>query len=118
MCHNLKVHVSQNEDDTEQRTTQNKDMYILIPKYSTGKSYIWGLLSTGYVKRYGSTLLKDPIQNCDMGISLMTIFDAPEHTYQWPIYKNKEETVFTINYTEATERNPCIDWPTPLSSKG
>jgi len=40
MCQNLMVDVSKNEDDTKDRNTQNKDMYILIPKYSKGKSYI------------------------------------------------------------------------------
>ena len=84
MCQNLMVNVPKNEGDTKQRTTQNKDMYILIPKYSNGKSYTRGLLCRGYVWRYYTTLLRYSIQNCDMAISLMTIFNAPEHTYQWP----------------------------------
>ena len=49
MCQNLMVNVSKNEDDTKQRTTQNKDTYILIPKYSNGKSYIRGLPCGAYV---------------------------------------------------------------------
>jgi hypothetical protein len=44
MCQNFMVTVSKKEDNTKQRTTQNKDMNILIPKHSNAKSYIRGLL--------------------------------------------------------------------------